>query len=650
MTDSKKEIFVAATEVSEAVKVSDAVNATEVSAQHAHKKQVKPETIIFVAAFSAFLATFNETFLNVAFSPIMADFGVSVSTIQWLTGAYMLGAAVMVPVSAFLYKSIPTKPFYLATVAFLIIGSIIGAMAPSFAVLLIGRIVQALGTGMLIPIGMNITLEVAPKRKLGTYMGIMGAMTTLGPSSSVVVAGVLLTLFKWQALLWVFAVLSAICFICGFILLTNIAKLSHPKLDVLSVIEISLALIGILYGISTIFSGSIAVAAASAVIGIIFMVLFVKRQRALTEPLIDLRPISVKPFSVGVILNMISLIVIFAMNIIMPLFMQSVLGESALKASLTLFPAIVLSCIVSPIAGKIYDKRGLKILLPLGFALICLFSFGLIFGVKTTSLIIMAILYIPVICGSALIIGPVQSYALSFLAPEQNPHGVIVMSTGFQIAGCIGSSLFAGVYGLTSASGNGFTPTALLAVAFALVGFILALYLARTKKAPSIKPAEGKLGSSGIRGIMKPNAYAVSVHATLLDALRCMTEHKTGGIPITADDGHIAGFVSDGDIVRFMLDTDSETANSFASMYPLWHNSKALDEQLAALKSFNVMEIANRKIIAVNADDDIRTLFKVLSNKQIKKVPILEDNKMIGTVSRSDLLRQLLAKSDTIDA
>lgn len=148
--------------------------------------------MLFVAAFAAFLATFNETFLNVGFAPIMESIDVGVNTVQWLATGYMLGAAVMVPVSAFAFRSFPTKPLFCATMALLVVGSAIGALAPNFAVLLAGRIVQALGTGMLIPIGMNITLAVAPRERLGTYMGIMGAMTTLGPSSSVILAGLIL--------------------------------------------------------------------------------------------------------------------------------------------------------------------------------------------------------------------------------------------------------------------------------------------------------------------------------------------------------------------------------------------------------------------------------------------------------------------------
>lgn len=317
---------------------SEATNAQQTHGTVSTERARKPSTILVVAAFAAFLATFNETFLNVGFAPIMESLSVDVSTVQWLATAYMLGAAVMVPVSAFAYRSFPTRQLFCATTALLVIGSVIGALAPNFTVLLAGRIVQALGTGMLIPIGMNITLEVAPREKLGTYMGIMGAMTTLGPSSSVILAGVILAFFSWSMLLWVFAGLSLLCFLAGAIILRDIAHLTHPKLDAPSVALIAIALIGILYGISTIFGGNVVFAVASIVVGAAVLVVFVVRQGKLAEPLIDLRPLKIPPFAVGVVVNMLSLITIFAMNIIVPTFMQSALGTPPLVASLILFP------------------------------------------------------------------------------------------------------------------------------------------------------------------------------------------------------------------------------------------------------------------------------------------------------------------------
>lgn len=448
---------------------------------------INPKHVLFVAAFAAFLATFNETYLNVAFTPIMNYFTVDVGTVQWLATAYMLGAAVMVPVSAFLYRSIKTRTLFLTSVGLLILGSVVAAAAPCFAVLLIGRIIQSLGTGMLIPVGMNITLEAAPRERLGTYMGIMGAMTTLGPSSSVILAGVILSFFDWRIMLLVFAGLALLCFISAAFILGNIAELTHPKLDILSTILISFALIGVLYGISTAFSGNIYLSVITAIIGIICLVFFIRRQNRIENPLIDLRPLSIRPFAVGVIINMISLIVIFAMNIVLPIYLQSAAGVSAFEASLTLFPAILMSCVMSPIAGKIYDRHGPGILLPLGFVCIAVFTASLAAFISTGSLLLFALLYVPVICGSALIIGPIQSFALSRLSYEMNPHGVIVMSTGFQIAGCIGSSLFAGIYaiGSLSAAETGFSYAALLACIFAVAGFCLALYIRKVSRTAS---------------------------------------------------------------------------------------------------------------------------------------------------------------------
>lgn len=637
-------------------------------ATQAAKTGPKPAVILVVAAFAAFLATFNETFLNVGFAPIMESLSVDVNTVQWLATAYMLGAAVMVPVSAFAYRSFPTRQLFCATTALLVIGSVVGGLAQDFTVLLIGRIIQALGTGMLIPIGMNITLEVAPREKLGTYMGIMGAMTTLGPSSSVILAGVILAFFDWSMLLWVFAGLSFICFLLGAIILRDIAHLTHPRLDAPSVALIAIALIGILYGISTIFSGNIAFAIGSMVVGAIVLVLFIKRQGTLAEPLIDLRPLKIPPFAVGVVVNMLSLITIFAMNIIVPTFMQSALGTPPLVASLILFPAILCSCVASPLAGRIYDKRGPGLLLPLGFACIAVFSVLTALFIATANPVLLALIYIPVICGSALIIGPVQSYALSKLAPEMNPHGVTVMSTGFQIAGCIGSSVFVGVYaavgtsqamagvGALQALTDGMVAAGALVGIVAAVGFFLALWIRSNAKKPvqvATQPAEAQwagemapaLGT--LASIMKTDVYTLPADSTVLDAMKMFAHYGISGVPVVDDKQEVVGFISDGDVMSVLA--DQVPAFKSAWSFIVERGNDDFDRTLRETMQMNIGELARKRVISVNIDDDLGEVTRVLSENHLKKAPVLEGNKMVGIINRSNItnyaIEQYLAET-----
>ena len=620
---------------------SEATNAQQAHGTVSTERTRKPSTILVVAAFAAFLATFNETFLNVGFAPIMESLSVDVSTVQWLATAYMLGAAVMVPVSAFAYRSFPTRQLFCATTALLVIGSVIGALAPNFSVLLAGRIVQALGTGMLIPIGMNITLEVAPREKLGTYMGIMGAMTTLGPSSSVILAGVILAFFEWSMLLWVFAGLSLLCFLAGAIILRDISHLTHPKLDAPSVALIAIALIGILYGISTIFSGNVVFAVASIVVGAAVLVVFVVRQGKLAEPLIDLRPLKIPPFAVGLVVNMLSLITIFAMNIIVPTFMQSALGTPPLVASLILFPAILCSCVISPLAGRIYDKQGPGVLLPLGFLCIAVFSVLTAAFIATANPVLLAIIYIPVICGSAFIIGPVQSYALSKLSPEMNPHGVTVMSTGASAIDAMSAGMLA---------------SGVLIGIVALVGFALALWIRSNAKKPvSVAPqaqegawagdaqaaaataASMVSGANTLAQIMKTDVYTLPEDSTVLDAMKLFMERGISGVPVVDNRLQVVGFISDGDVMACLA--DQVPAFKSAWSFIVERENEDFDRTLKETMNMNISELSRKKVISVNVDDDLGEVTRVLSENHLKKAPVLDGNKMVGIINRSNITK-----------
>jgi DHA2 family lincomycin resistance protein-like MFS transporter len=640
------------------------------STQQTSRPQVS-KYVIVAAAFAAFLATFNETFLNVAFTPIGEDLGVGVDTVQWLATAYMLAAAVMVPIAAFAYRTFHTRNLYCATVAFLIVGSVIGFLAPNFEVLLVGRVVQAIGTGMLIPLNMAITLDTAPREKLGAYMGIMGSMTTLGPSLSVILAGILLSFFAWRALLLVFGLLSCLCLIIGAVVLRDVTEITKPKLDVPSVILVGVGLICLLYGISSIFSGSVPFAVAAIIVGIVLLVVFALRQGKIKNPLVDLRPLAIPAFTIGVLLNMIALIVMFAMNIITPIYLQSILGQTSLMASLALFPAIALSAVVSPLAGKIYDKSGPRVLLPAGFVCIAVFSVALALFIGTGNILLIAILYIPIICGCALVIGPVQSFALSRLSWELNPHGTTVMSVGFQVAGALGSSLFTGLYymalsnsmaegaTLVGAGTDAFLVVGIAGACFGIVATVLAIIEGRFSKQVITAPkadwdTENEEGSASnweqspssaktvekaapaLRDIMKSDVYTLPQSAHISDALEMFVERGISGAPIVDAHNKVVGFISDGDVMAQIA--DQVPAFKSAWSFIVERENADFDRTVREAMALNVMEIATKNVICVNATDDLGAVSRVLAERHLKKVPVVNTaGQMVGIINRSNI-------------
>ncbi len=606
---------------------------------------IRNRTLIFVVmAYATFLSTFNETILNIAFSPIMVDFDIPISTVQWLATAYMLGAAVMVPISAFGYRSIPTRTLFIIITLLLILGSIVAGFAVNFAMLLIGRVIQALGSGLLIPTSLNIVIAIAPREKLGSYLGVMAAMTTIGISSAIIVSGLLLAVFNWHVLPLLFGVLSLICLVGGAYSLSNVVDLTKPRLDPLSVVLVAFSLIGILYGISTVFSGSMVVALVAFVIGLVCLVFFIRRQGRLADPLIDLSVLKIRPFAIVVVINMLALLVTFSMNIVIPTFLQSVMGYDALFASLTMFPGILLACFTAAFAGRTYDKRGIRGLLPTGFILMGVFLILLGIFIGSDITVLRFLLYIPIACGALLITGPAQSFGLSKLAPEQNPFGVIVLSTGFQIAGCVGSSLFTGVYSAVSLSGVsaglgstqayeiGFFAIAILATIAVIVGLILSFRLFRY-----ITPEKSDQVDPALLAVMETDVFTLPDSATVLEAFSLFLEKGTTGAPVVDDEGAVVGFVSDGDIVQNLKRRDS----AFQGPYSFLVDAEDHDlvGKLETLMQLPITDIATKRVIAVDLYDDFPTVCKVFSKGTLKKVPVFDKGKMVGIVNRSEIMR-----------
>lgn len=606
--------------------------------------------MIAVAAAAAFLATFNETFLNVAFTPIMQDFNVDVNTVQWLTTGYLLVAAVFVPVSNVLYHRFPTRPLFVSVVALMVFGSVVGALAPTFSMLLIARLLQAIGTGLLTPIGMNVTLAVSPREKLGFNMGIMAAMTTLGPSLAIVLSGILLTVAPWTTLMWVFAGLTLVVLLSGAIILRNVVELGRPRLDILSFLLVAVGLVGLLYGISAAFGGSAFYAGISAIIGLIALWLFILRQRRIEHPLLNLKPFASAPFVFGVLMTMLGLVFVFAMNVVIPLFLQAAHGIAPLGASLALAPGILLTVVMGPIAGRLFDRHGGRWSIPLGFLVMAVFVTLVGVAAGYTSIVLFAVLYIPAVLATAFVVGPSQTFALANLDRDAAPHGVTVVSTSFQIAGCVGTSLAAGIYGaLTNANistGNsefdslltGFRGSVGLVVVTSLIGIILAIFAYRAVRTQRSAPLAGDEPVPSVESIMKTDVYTLHSNQAVLEALQTFAERGISGAPIVRADGSLAGFLSDGDVMRYL----SATYPTSVSIYSfVTGTNDDLEQAMSDLTDLNVLKLATQDVVTISADASIADAVAALSDAHLKKVPVVnnQDGRMIGIVSRSAINR-----------
>ena len=414
----------------------------------------------------------------------------------------------------------------------------------------------------------------------------------------------------------------------------------------LSVILISLSLVGILFTISYVFIVWW-IALIVFIIGILSLIGFVIRQNHISDPLINLKPLKNKAFTLSVILIMLCLTIIFAFNVLLSQYLQSELGIEPLYASLTLFPAIFLSCIISPIAGRLYDKYGAKWLLITGYCLITVFAVLLALFINSPSLILVGALFVPIILGSALIIGPVQSYGLSSLKPEENPHGVTIFSTGFQIAGCLGASLFANVYSSLMQINNNsaFLIVGIIIAICSIFGLILSIILNRIKKNLKLAQTENveefKIKIPTLREIMKTEVYSVDANASISDVMNLFITKKISGCPIVENKNKLVGYISDGDIVRFL----SKNETTFKSVYTynlIDGSAGEFDSKMIELLNLKAIDVASKDMFWVDINQDLAEVCKVLADMHKKKVPVMENGVLVGVITRSDITKYLM--------
>jgi MFS transporter, DHA2 family, lincomycin resistance protein len=472
---------------------------------------LRPGVIITVLVVSAFVMILNETILSVALKDLTVDLGVSTTTVQWLTSGFLLTMAVVIPITGFLLERFTPRQIFLTSLTLFSVGTIVCALSPGFTVLLIGRVIQACGTAVMIPLLMTTVMRLVPPARRGSTMGTITIVIAVAPAIGPTIGGAVLAYLGWRWMFWVVLPLAVAALIVGAFLMKLRGETRSVPLDVGSVVLSAVGFGGILYGFSSIGeAGSTPFLPpwASLLIGAVALVLFVSRQLVLQRrdaALLDMRPFTHRSFVVAILLAaLLFMSLLGAGAILLPLFLQSVLGENTFWTGLAVLPGgLVLGLLGRPV-GSLYDKVGARpLVIPGALAMaVALWLFTLV-GAGSPLIAVVGI-HVLLMAGLGLMMTPLMTEGLSSLPGPLYSHGSAILATLQQVAGAFGTAAFVTIASIASVT-PGVAPDAkglqvgfMAAGAVGVVAFVVSLFMSRrsattegTEAAQEVAHADG---------------------------------------------------------------------------------------------------------------------------------------------------------------
>jgi EmrB/QacA subfamily drug resistance transporter len=426
-----------------------------------HEYSIK--VIMTVLLAGAFVAILNQTLLATALPHIMADLKIDATKAQWLTTVFMLVNGIMIPVTAFLIGKFSTRGLFLTAMGLFAIGTGVAAISPTFSLLLVGRVLQAAGAGIMLPLMQTILLLMFPIEKRGSAMGMVGLVIAFAPAIGPTLSGWIVDSYSWRYLFYLIFPIAVIDIIFAYFALKNVTERKNPTLDVLSIILSTLGFGGLLFGFSNAGSngwGSLSVL-APLIVGIVTLVLFIVRQFKLKEPILEFRVFKNPIFTLTTIIAMIVFTAMIGGATILPLYIQGMLHYSALRSGLILLPGAILMGIMSPITGRIFDKVGARGLSLVGTALLTIGTLPFVILDDHTSITLITIMYAVRMLGMAMVMMPLTTAGLNQLPRELITHGTAMNNTMRQVAGAIGTAVLITV--MSSATKNAETADQMMA-------------------------------------------------------------------------------------------------------------------------------------------------------------------------------------------
>ncbi|WP_283679221.1 MDR family MFS transporter [Lentilactobacillus sp. Marseille-Q4993] len=464
--------------------------------------------ILMVATMIAgtFIMILSSTMLATAFPALMKAFDVNTSTVQWLTTGFLLVNGVMIPISAWLINRFSTRVLYMSAMTIFLLGTTLAFVATNFATIFIGRLVQAIAVGISMPLSQTVNLSIFPPEKRGAVMGTLGLAIGLAPAIGPTLSGFIVDNYSWRTLFGMLIPLVLLVIIISFFTVRKVLETSKPSLDFSSAILSTIGFGLLLYGFSEVGDKGWGdpVVLVSILVGLVVIGFFTLRQLKMDNPFLNIRVFANKDFFISAILSADVNIAMIGIEMVFPIYLQTIRGESAFESGLTLLPGALMMGIMSPITGRIFDRIGAKRLAMAGLSLVTIGTIPFIFLTTSTPTIFLTVSYAIRMAGVAMTMMPVTTAGMNALSFKEISHGTAVNNTLRQVAGSVGTAVLISV--LSNVTSNempakhvlheapllykdqaqnavlgGYSAAFVVATGFAIVGLIVTFFLKKTQ-------------------------------------------------------------------------------------------------------------------------------------------------------------------------
>ncbi|HDF1509250.1 TPA: DHA2 family efflux MFS transporter permease subunit [Staphylococcus aureus] len=439
--ESDEEVYAAKNPNSEEYKVNEKI-------KKEHKNFIFGEgvsrgKILAALLFGMFIAILNQTLLNVALPKINTEFNISASTGQWLMTGFMLVNGILIPITAYLFNKYSYRKLFLVALVLFTIGSLICAISMNFPIMMVGRVLQAIGAGVLMPLGSIVIITIYPPEKRGAAMGTMGIAMILAPAIGPTLSGYIVQNYHWNVMFYGMFIIGILAILVGFVWFKLYQYTTNPKADIPGIIFSTIGFGALLYGFSEAGNkgwGSVEIETMFA-IGIIFIILFVIRELRMKAPMLNLEVLKFPTFTLTTVINTVVMLSLYGGMILLPIYLQNLRGFSALDSGLLLLPGSLIMGLLGPFAGKLLDTIGLKPLAIFGIAVMTYATWELTkLNMDTPYMTIMGI-YVLRSFGMAFIMMPMVTAAINALPGRLASHGNAFLNTMRQLAGSIGTAI-----------------------------------------------------------------------------------------------------------------------------------------------------------------------------------------------------------------